>query len=113
MFELDARIVSVNEENWQEEIFQSDRPVLIDLWAEWCGPCKALTPVLEELAEQAEWLKIVKIDVHQYPAIASHFGIMSIPALIVVQDGQVRGQIRGNTVAGILDKLQDCVCIPA
>ena len=113
MSEFNARIVSVTDENWREEIFNSEGPVLVDLWAEWCAPCKALMPVLEELSEEAGWLKIVKINVHQYPEIASYFEVMSIPALIVVQDGTVRGQIRGHTVAQILEKLQECVCIPA
>ena len=86
----------VNTQTWQAEVGGSATPVLVDFWAEWCGPCKAIAPVLEELAgELAGKLKIVKVNVDEAPDLAQQFGIRSIPTLLVFKGGTIAGQMVG------------------
>ena len=100
--------IEINEANFETEVLKSNQPVLADFWAEWCGPCKMLSPVLEEIAaEQAERVKVVKVNVDNNPQLAARFGIQSIPTLLYFADGKVIHQTVG--VAGkkaILDKLE-------
>lgn len=77
-----------SEEEFTREVELSDRPVLVDFWAEWCGPCKQLAPRLEELDEEYPDLKIVKVDVEENQSLAQSFGVTSIPALFFFQDGE-------------------------
>lgn len=89
-------IVHITPENWQSEVVESDIPVLVDFWAEWCGPCKAIAPILDELAgEVAGKLKIAKVDVDQNQQIAGQFSIRSIPTLLVFKGGVVEEQMVG------------------
>ena len=74
--------------NFEEEVIRSDKPVLVDFWATWCGPCRMLAPVIEEISEERNDIKVCKIDVDEEPGLAAEYGIQSIPTLIVFKDGK-------------------------
>ena len=95
MEELDMAIMHVTKNNFQEEVIQSDRPVLLDFWANWCGPCRMVGPVVEEIARERPDVKVDKIDVDEQRELAAAFQIMSIPTLVVMQDGKVTQQVVG------------------
>jgi len=89
-------IVHIEGDNWESEVIQSAKPVLVDFWAEWCGPCRAIAPVLDELAtELGDKLKIAKVDVDKNPQLAGTFGVRSIPTLLVIKGGTVQEQMVG------------------
>ena len=82
--------IEINDANFDSEVLQSAQPVLVDFWAEWCGPCKMLGPTLEEIAgEQAGRVKVAKVNVDENPALAARFAIQAIPALLYFVDGKV------------------------
>ena len=87
--------VQVNQNNFREEVVNSDRPVLIDFFAPWCGPCRMVVPIVEQIAEEREDIKVVKINVDEEPELASQFRVMSIPTLVVFKDGAVVNQAVG------------------
>ena len=102
--------IDVNEENFDSVVMNSDKPVLVDFWAEWCGPCKMLTPTIEALAEDyKDSSSIVKINVDDSPAIASKYGIRSIPSILLFNNGDVVeqrvGAVSKDELAGMLDKI--------
>ncbi len=80
--------IVLNESNFEEEVLKSDVPVLVDFWASWCGPCKMLSPVVEEISEDADGFKVGKVNVDDEMDLASQFGISSIPCLIVFKNGE-------------------------
>ena len=79
-------IIEVNKDNFEEEVLKSDKKVLVDLWADWCGPCKMLSPVIDKLAEELEDVKVCKVNVDTEPTISIEYNIMSIPTLIVFEN---------------------------
>jgi thioredoxin 1 len=92
-----AKILEVTDATFEQEVLKSDRPVLIDFWAEWCAPCRQLAPTIKELAEEyGERLRVVKIDVDANPKTASQMQVRAMPTLLVVKNGAVVGQLVGR-----------------
>ena len=87
--------MQVNKNNFQDEVLNSDKPVLVDFWASWCGPCGMFAPILEEIAAERSDVKVCKINVDEEPELASRYKVMSIPTLLVVKEGQVVNQAVG------------------
>ena len=88
-------ILNVTKENFQTEVVQSDKPVLLDFWAAWCGPCRMVSPVVDEIAAERPDVKVGKVNVDEQPELASAFGVMSIPTLVVMKGGKVVQQTVG------------------
>ena len=88
-------VININKTNFQDEVINSEKPVLLDFWAPWCGPCRMVGPILDEIA--AEWsdLKVGKVNVDEQPELAGQFGVMSIPTLVVMKNGKVTNQAVG------------------
>ena len=80
--------ILVNKNNFQEEVLNSDKPVLVDFWAPWCGPCRMVLPIIEEISDENEDIKVVKINVDEDPELANQFGVMTIPTLYVFKNGE-------------------------
>ena len=81
--------LNINKNNFVEEVMNSERPVLVDFWASWCGPCRMVVPVVEKIAEEHPEYKVVKVNVDEEPELASQFGVMSIPSLMIFKNGEV------------------------
>src|ERR671937_113736 len=79
---------AVTEQTFETEVLASEQPVLVDFWAEWCGPCHAVAPVLDQIAAERSELKVVKLNIDEQPAVAQRYGVMSIPTLILFKDGE-------------------------
>lgn len=97
---MNNHIVTITDNSFESEVVESKVPVLVDFWAQWCGPCKAIAPVLDELAQKYEGkIKVAKLDVDHNPATPPKFGVRGIPTLIIFKDGQVQA-----TQVGLLSK---------
>jgi thioredoxin 1 len=91
-----ANIINLTQDNFSQEVLQSSTPVLVDFWAQWCGPCKALTPILDELADEYDGrVKIGKVNIDDQQALAAEYGVRAIPTLLLFNQGQVADQIVG------------------
>lgn len=87
--------INITKQNFQEEVLNSDKPVLVDFWAPWCGPCRMVVPLVEEIAEERSDIKVAKINVDEQPELAGQFQVMSIPTLMVFKNGKVTSQSMG------------------
>ena len=99
-------VVTITKENFEHEVLQSAKPVLLDFWASWCGPCRMLSPVVDEVAEERTDVKVGKVNVDEQPELAGQFGVMSIPTLLVFEQGKlVRQAVGARPKASVLDLL--------
>lgn len=97
--------LELSESTFEQEVLQSTQPVLVDFWAPWCGPCRSMAPIIDELStEFAGRAKVAKVNVDENRALAARFGVMSIPTLVFFKNGQVVDQIVGFTPKGVLAK---------
>ena len=99
---MSENITHTSDDKFQDDVINSDTPVLVDYWAEWCGPCKMIAPILEEIAAEQENIKIAKVNVDDSPDLARRYEIMSIPALIVFENGEPAKKLIGAKPKGAL-----------
>ena len=100
-------IITVTKENFEDQVLASGKPVLLDFWATWCGPCRMIAPFVEEIAQEREDIRVGKIDVDAQMELAVKFGIVSIPTLIVIKNGEVTGKLVGYCQKANILKLLD------
>ena len=95
----------VTTDSFEQEVLQSEKPVIVDFWAEWCGPCHAVSPVLDRIAdERSEELKLVKLNIDEHPAIAQRYGVASIPTIILFKDGEPAAATIGAQPKGQIER---------
>ena len=100
-------IITVTKDNFEDQVLASGKPVLLDFWATWCGPCRMIAPFVEEIAQEREDIRVGKIDVDAQMELAMKFGIVSIPTLIVIKNGEVTGKLVGYCQKANILKLLD------
>ena len=88
-------VINITKNNFAEEVLNSDKPVLLDFWASWCGPCRMVSPIIDEIAGERADIKVGKINVDEQPELAAEFKVMSIPTLVVIKDGKIVNQSVG------------------
>ena len=88
-------IIHINKDNFHQEVLNSEKPVLLDFWAPWCGPCRMLAPILDQVAQERADIKVAKVNVDEEPELAGQFRVYSIPMLAVMKDGQMVNQMVG------------------
>ena len=89
------KVLHINKDNFHKEVLNSEKPVLLDFFASWCGPCRMVGPILDEIAEEREDIKVCKVDIDEQPELASRFRIMSVPTLMVLKEGNIVDQSVG------------------
>ena len=89
------KVLHINKDNFHKEVLNSDKPVLLDFFASWCGPCRMVAPILDEIAEEREDIKVCKVDIDEQPELASRYRIMSVPTLMVMKEGRIVEQSIG------------------
>jgi thioredoxin 1 len=100
-------VLKITAQNFEQEVLQSDKPVLVDFYADWCGPCKMMAPVIEEIAEEAADIKVGKLNIDNEMEIAQKYGVMSIPTLIVFKNGEeVKRDLGAKPKKAVLDMLK-------
>lgn len=100
-------VVKITSENFEEEVIRSDKPVLIDFWASWCGPCKMLSPIVDEIGEEVTDVKICKVNVDEEGDLAANFRVMSIPTLVFLKEGKViETSVGVKSKSAILDMIR-------
>ncbi|MFA5449393.1 MAG: thioredoxin [Clostridia bacterium] len=88
-------VINLTKDNFKDEVLSSDKPVLIDFWAPWCAPCRAVGPIVDEIAKEVQHAKVAKVNIDEQPSLAQSFGIMSIPTLLVVKEGKITKKVVG------------------
>ena len=88
-------VTNINKNNFRNEVLNSEKPVLLDFWASWCGPCRMVSPIVDEIAAERNDIKVGKVNVDEQPELAGQFGVMSIPTLVVMKGGKVANQMVG------------------